>query len=635
MKKFAAALLALTLLLFETPFSSPAAATESGDGVINMRGTRTYIGLASDWAKTWDSSNFEEVTGDDVSWSGNVTVKAGTVDNLNVSGNLTMSGGTVGDTSCSGSAKISDGTLKSIDAGDDITMTGGSVRHDMTSDDGDITLDGTISVGGSITARSEVLFSSGATTISGSVAAIDVTLDASASAKVSGTVEVTGTLLLNKGTFTASKIDGDGVAKIEADGFANQMPTLYDVDSFQVDSDKKVILNQKLSLNALYLESGSEFVNYSPLETDYISGPGALCVDAGELTVHEGVTGTPYLLFNDTVSSGTTAFRADSGAVSEDDLLAYGYNFDEISSGSYDLFRLSTAGSQGVSLNKSSLAVVAGSAVTVSASVSPKFSQYATGTQIIWQLDGDSSAFSLSTSSDEMSCKVSASSTVSGRHKAILTAYLADKDECALSDYRAESCILSTGYTDQDSSISLDTTYVSMLVGNNYGVLAVTGASVAPTATSYNPSVVAVAGTKAVTDKNGNAAWLYTVTGKGNGSTTVDIGGCQMAVTVNSGILMDTMSYSMAPQASYCVGVLTRGVDENSISVSSSSACASVAFYKKGSDGVILYRVTGLQTGSADIVFAVSGGQSVEMSVAVAPGVKSSGKSARLVALKQ
>lgn len=633
MKKFATLLLTFTLLLLNAPLSSPASAA-SGDGVINMRGTKTYIGLESDWSKTWDASNFEEVTGDDATWGGNVTVKAGTVASLNASGNLTVTGGTVGDASCSGKATISGGTLKSIDAGGDISMTGGSVKHDMTSDGGDVTLNGTFTVGGSVTAQSETLFSGGTVTVSGSVTAADVTLNSSATAKISGTVEVTGTLLLNKGTFTASKIDGNGEGKIEADGFSGQMPTLYDINDFQVDSNQKVILNQKLSLDTLYLESGSEFVDYSEVEADYVSGSGTLCVDSGELTVHQGVSGNPYLLFNDPVSAGTTAFRADGGAVSEDDFQTYGYNFNETSSGSSALFRLESAGSQGLALDQSSLTVGVGSSSTVHASVSPSFSQYATGTRIVWQLDGDSSAFSISPDSNGINCKVSAASSVSGRHKAILTAYLADSSKNYLSDYRADSCILSTGYTDQ-TSVSLDTSYVSMLVGNSYSVLATTNASVAPTATSYNSSVAAVTGTKAVRDKNGNPGWLYTVTGQGNGSTTIDINGSQMSVTVNSGILMDTMSYTMAPGASYCAGVLARGVDETGISVYSGSASARVAFYKKGSDGMILYRITGVQAGSADIVFAVSGGQSVKMSVTVAQGAASSGKSARLVALKQ
>lgn len=633
MKKFATLLLTFTLLLLNAPISSPASAA-SGDGVINMRGTKTYIGLESDWSKTWDASNFEEVTGDDVTWGGSVTVKAGTVASLNASGNLTVTGGTVGDASCSGKATISGGTLKSIDAGGDISMTAGSVKHDMTSDGGDVTLNGTFTVGGSVTAQSETLFSSGTVTVSGSVTAADVTLNSSATAKISGTVEVTGTLLLNKGTFTASKIDGNGEGKIEADGFSGQMPTLYDINDFQVDSNQTVILNQKLSLDTLYLESGSEFVDYSEVEADYVSGSGTLCVDSGELTVHQGVSGTPYLLFNDPVSAGTTAFRADDGAVSEDDFQTYGYNFNETSSGSSALFRLESAGSQGLALDQSSLTVGMGSSSTIHASVSPSFSQYATGTRIVWQLDGDSSAFSISPDSNGLNCKVSASSSVSGRHKAILTAYLADSNKNYLADYRADSCILSTGYTDQ-TSVSLDTSYVSMLVGNSYSVLATTNASVAPTATSYNPSVASVTGTKAVKDKNGNPGWLYTVTGQGNGSTTVDINGSQMSVTVNSGILMDTMSYTMAPGASYCAGVLARGVDETGVSVYSTSASARVAFYKKGSDGMILYRITGVQAGSADIVFAVSGGQSVKMSVTVAQGAASSGKSARLVALKQ
>lgn len=633
MKKLIAVLLALGLLLLPAPLSFPASAAAS-DGVVDMRGTRTYVGSTADWSRTWDASNFEDVTGGSVSWNGNLTVKAGTVGSVDVTGNLTISDGTVGDAGCSGSAAISGGVLKSVDAGGDVSIKGGSVKHDVTSDGGDVTLNGTFTIGGSVDAQTEVLFGGGKVTIAGSASGTNVSLNASAVAKISGAVSVTGTLLLRDGTLTASKIDGNDSATIEINGFSGQIPALNDISDFKVDSGKKAILSQKLSLDALYLEDNSEFIDYNPLEVNSITGSGTLCIDAGELTVHEAITGTPYLLFNNAVNSGDTAFRADQGAVLENSVQTYGYYFDAVSSGSSELFRLEKAGSEGISIDQSSLTVASGSTGTLHASVSPNFSKYATGTQIIWQLNGDSSAFSISPDSDRTTCKVSVFSSGSGRHKAILTAYLADKGKTPLSDYRADSCILSTGYTDQET-VSLDTSYVSVLVGNTYGVLAATDASVAPAAISYNSSVVEVTGTKAVKDKNGNPAWLYTVTGRGNGSTTVDIGGSQMAVTVNSGILMDTMSYTMAPKASYCAGVLARGVDEKSIGVVSTSASAQVSFYKKGSDGVILYRITGVQEGSADIVFTVAGGQSVKMSVTVKAGAASSGKSARLVALKQ
>lgn len=648
MKKFVAVLLTAALLLLPAPLSWPASAAGS-DGIVDMRGTRTYVGLASDWSKTWDASHFKDVTGSSASWDGNLTVKAGVIGSLsaygsltvaggtvggaNVSGNLTVTGGTVGDTVCTGSAIISGGILKSVAAGGNIGMTGGTVRQGVTSNGGSVTLNGKFPIGGSVTALSQVLFGGGSTTVSGSVSAADVTLNASASVSISGTVSVTGKLLLHAGTLTAQKIDGHGSAVVEADGFANRMPPLSGINVLHVDENKKAVLDQSLSLDTISLEKGSELVHYGSLDVNCISGSGTLCVDSGKLTIHQYVTGSPFLLFNDPVGSGTVAFRSEGGAVWEGSLQTYGYYFERMDAGSYSLFRLTPSGTQGVSLGLHSLAVKAGSSSSVSVLVSPDLSQYADGTQIIWRLDGDSSAFSISPGSKNAGCTVSATSSVSGSHRAVLTAYLADRNKDILSGYKSDTCVLTTG--SEDSSVTLDTSYVSVLVGNKYGVLAKTNASTAPAAVSRDPSVVEVTGTKAVKDKDGNPAWLYTVTGKGNGSTAVEIGGSQMAVTVNSGILMDTMSYTMAPNASYCAGVLARGVDEKSIGVSSSSSSARVAFYKKGSDGVILYRVTGVQAGSADILFAVAGGQSVKMSVTVKPGAASFGKSARLVALKQ
>ena len=658
MKKFAVFLLTAALLLAGVPLPSPASAAGSGDAVIDQHGTKTYIGLASDWSKKWDpdnSDNFTDITGQDypdIPGDGDVTVKAGTVGKLTVPGNLTVSGGEIGDAHCEKRATVSGGSLKSLYAVDGISMTAGTVRHDLTSDEGGVSLNGTVTVGGAVGAGGDislngtvtvgggvtapdfaVTFGGGKAAVSGSVTAKDVTLGSSASAKIGGKVEVSDTLLLNSGSLTAAGIDGES-ATVEAAGFTGALPAISGIDAFKVDANKKIILNQKLTLVTLELASGSELVDYDPLEVDSLSGPGTLCIDSGELTVHTSIAETPMLLFNDPVGSGDTAFRADKNAVLEGEVQTYGYSFEKQTSGDSDLFRLVTAGSQGLSLDQTSLTVAAGSPATVRASVSPSFSKYATGTQIVWQLDGDSSVFSVSPDSGGLNCKVSASASVSGRHRAILTAYLADRQKTYLSGYKARSCVLSTGNASQTSP-ALDTSYVSLLVGNSYGLLATTNASAAPAAISYNSAVAVITGTKAARDKNGNPGWLYTVTGQGNGSTIIDVSGSQMAVTVNSGILMDTLSYTMAPGASYCAGVLARGVGESDIGVSSSSADVGVAFYKKGSDGMMLYRITGVRAGSAEIVFAVSGGQSVKMSVTVKPGAASSGKSARLVALKQ
>ena len=235
-------------------------------------------------------------------------------------------------------------------------------------------------------------------------------------------------------------------------------------------------------------------------------------------------------------------------------------------------------------------------------------------------------------SSTDQTCTVTSSSTAAGYHKAVVIAYLVDRNGTSLSGYRADSCVITQGAS--DANLKLDTSTVSVLTGDKYGILAM-GATAKPSASSSNTSVAALDDGKEVKDKSGNTAWLYTVTGGTAGIATIDIGGQKVIVAVNSGILMDTLNYRMSPGTKYCVGILAKGVSTGDLQVYSTSQCAGVKFLRKDSSGMLLYQITGQSSGTADIVYQIANGQSVRTALTVGSGVKAYGRSARLIALKQ
>lgn len=634
-RKIGGPALSLALAFACLPLGAAEARAADGNCVIDMHGARTYAGLSSDWGKKWDEDNFTDVTDGTFDWDGDLTVKAGSVDSVSVTdGNsrLTVSGGTVGEAVSDGSVTVTDGTVKSVAAEGDVRISKTDIRRDVTSDSGDVELSGDLRVGGDVSAGGEASFSSGSITVAGSVTGADVTFGTGVTARVSGTVKGTETIRLNACTLAAAEIDGDDEAVLDLSGYKSTLPALENMREIILESNATATADHTVTADSLVLKSGSEFTATDPIELGSLEGPGVLCFHAGELTVHDEIGGSPRLVLDSAAGSGDTAFRADSGAVSEDDAAVVGFDLEKTQSGGMDVFRLALPGSDGLTLDRSSAAVEPGYPVKVTASVRPKLSEYATGTKIIWELHGDAAAFSKSASGT--SCTVSVPSQNAGQHRAVLVAYLADQRGDILDGYRADSCALTTGSAAQPGDVQLDTSYVSILVGDRYGVLATTNAALMPAAVSYRPSVASVGGGRAVLNSRGQPGWFYTVTGVSPGDTTVDIAGQQMAVKVNSGVMIDTLSYTMGPGARYCIGLLKKGLDESRLSVSSTDgACVSIEKYREGKDGVCLYRITGKRAGSADVVFQVAGGQTVRTHVTVSSVAKPWGKSARLVAL--
>lgn len=620
MKKWTAVLLPLLLL----NLSAPPAFAASSSAAIDMHGAKTYLGSVSDWGKTWNEDNFQAVTGDDVSYDANLTVKSGTVGDVNLSGSsskLTIQGGTMDAVSCDGPAEIKDGDMKSVDASGDLKINGGNIRHDVSCDE-EVTLSGTVKIGGSLEAK-------------------EVTISSGAKVSIAGTIKATENLNLNNCTLKTKGIDGDDTGSLNISKYTDTLPTLSNLKEIAVKNNTTVTADEKIEAGELYITDKSEFSTSSSLQLDTLTGPGTLYFPAGKLTVYDEIEKKPLLIFRNHVSKGDTAFYADSDLVDEDDVRLYDFGLEaKNDNGAEDRFLLTNAFRDGITLDRQSLSLDSGGSATVKANVQPAFSNFATGTKIVWELYGDTSVFSKSVDSGGLSCKISVPSSVKGMYKGTLIAYLEDSHGDRLEDYKSDSCVLSTGYSDDtnnsnnssNGSSTLDTSTVSILTGDRYCVLARTSSATAPHAMSYNSSVATVGAGMSVKDSSGNPAWLYPVTGTGKGQVTIDIGGDKMVANVSAGIAIDTSSYTMAPGGTYVIGVTAKGVGGNTIWASSDQSCVSVQFLKK-SGNTLLYRISGKTVGTASITFSISGGGSVHTAVTVQNGAKAGGTSARLVAL--
>jgi hypothetical protein len=613
MKKSICVLLLSAAMMFLLPWGPRASAAATAN-IVDMHGTKTYLGTAAAWAKTWDEDSFTDVTNRDVSCGGSLTVKAGTMKSVSADGSLTVSGGSMTD----------------INGGSTVTITGGTIRGNVTAD-GNITFGGKFTVSGSVNSYQTVAFHSGVVAVGGSVTGQDVTFTSGVNARVVGTVKGYSTIKLAYCTLSAKSLDSDNWGTLELAGYKNTLPKLVHMGAVVLDAGNKVVCRQKLEADSLTLNKGSEFVSYSDLVLNTLNGPGTLCVNPGSLTVNYGMADLPTLIFNSPVGNGSVAFLSSGCFLSSSDVFIHGFDITASDSGSVTRYRLSFDGSSGLAFNTHRVELASGKSTQIHASVSPALSQYASGTRIIWELHGDSSGFSISPSGQ--TCTVSRSNSASGTGQAVVIAYLVDRNGTPLIGYRADSCTVTSA--SESGGYHLDTSSVSVLTGNRYGILANGGEGVKPSASSSNPAVASLNAGVETKDKNGNTAWLYTVTGGKAGTATITIGGQKTIVTVNSGILMDTLNYTMSPGAVYCVGVTCYGVTQNDMSVTSTNPCVSVSFYRKAPNGMVLYRITGVRNGTATIVYQVKNGQSVKTAVTVKTGARAGGRSARLVALKQ
>lgn len=594
MKKLIGILLSLALIVGAVPITAGAADTAR---IIDKHGAKTYAGTVAAWGKTWNESDFEDITNKDYDCYGSLTVKTGEVGDITVSG--------------SGSKVIvTSGTINSIESDGDVTLNGGSIKHDVESET-KITLNGAVTVGGSCISRGIIA--------TGSKTAI-----------VKGSVIGTDTITLGGTAVKTGEINGDGMGTLDVKSYTLPLPPIVDMGAVTLTGNTTA--SGKIITGTLSIPAKTELTANSTVEVDTLAGPGTLSIVSGKLTVHYRITGKPQIRFNNTVGNGTLAFKADHGAVDEEDVLLYDYDLERNTSSNYDSFNLINSIKDGITLNSSSLSVDSKNPATVKAYVKPALTNFAAGTKIVWEMHGDTTAFSISPDAGKSTCTIT--STKTGSYKVMLTAYLVDQRGDRLTDYKSSSCAVTTGAAQSpagDSTLVLDTSQVTIPVGGTYWVLAITNSAQPPVQMSYN-SAVATVGAASAYNSNGKIGWLYPVKGIAQGGVTIDIGGQKMITAVAGGsIIVDTSSYTMGPGGKYCIGVRISGIDRSKLNVYSTNGSASVQ-YSGASGGLDLYTVKGVQPGVGFIVFEIVGGQSVRTQINVVQGAKPGGVSGRLIA---
>ncbi|MCY1713365.1 polymer-forming cytoskeletal protein [Caproiciproducens galactitolivorans] len=513
MKKIAAVILSAAFLL--TTFPVTARAYSSDTQVINTHGSKTYMGTEECWSERWDSSNFTDVTDEDVDSNEDLVIKGGKIGDVTVGDgqSLTIKGGIMDDVVCDGDITMTGGTADSLDSDSNIQMSGGKVSGNVKAEQDTVTLSGSAAVGGDVSGKE-----------------VDVHAAGGSSVSVSGTTEFSESMLLQGSSCNLRKIDGQSSGTLTFRNFSGSISAVSSVINMSVESQSTVTAKNNMELDTLSIEENSTFVTNSALTVNNIQGPGALITAPGSLTVNTGMSGYPVLNFNGSERAGLTVFKAKANAVTETQATVFGYNLSlDRTEGTYDYFTLQSVWGEAVTLDRTSASLGNGKEVSLKATVPSSAS--ASGYKLCWKLLDPSGKFSIAQDSSNNTCRVYLTDTAGSTiYKATLAAYLMDSYGNVASGVKSAVCsITSTGSF--NAGLSLDTSTVKIAVGNTYKVLAITDASAPPTQMSYN-SAIAVVGKATYYNANGKKGWLYPVKAVAKGGVTIDIGGQKMMTTV-------------------------------------------------------------------------------------------------------
>ncbi|XOQ47515.1 MAG: Carbohydrate-binding domain-containing protein [Eubacteriales bacterium] len=517
MKKIAAVFLSAVLIF--TAFPVTARAYYSDTQVIDTHGSKTYMGPEESWSERWDSSNFTDVTGEDIDSSEDLVIKGGKIGNVTVSDgrSLTIKGGIMDDVDCEGDITMTGGTADSLNSDEDIKMSGGKVSGNVTAVDDTVTLSGSAAVGGDVTGKEVEIFATGGSSVS-----------------VSGTTEFSDSMLLQGTGSKLNKIDGQISGTLTFRNFKGSISSINNVINVSVESQSTVTAKGDVEFDTLSVEENSTFVANSLLEVNTLQGPGAVISNPGNLTINTGMSSYPILGFNGNEKNGLAVFKAKANAVTETQATVFGYNlYLDRTEGSYDYFTLKSVSGESVTLNTTSLSLGNGKQASLTASIPS--SAASLGYKLGWKLLDPSAKFSISQDSGSNVCRVYLEDTAGTTiYKATLAAYLTDSYGNIVSGVKPAVCLIkSTGTSDSGTinGLRLDTTTVKTPVGGTYKVLAITDAQVPPKQMSYN-SAIAVVGKATYYNANGKKGWLYPVKAIAKGGVTIDIGGLKMLMTV-------------------------------------------------------------------------------------------------------
>lgn len=603
----------MSLVLWAAPVSF---AADEEANIVDMRGTRTYIGSSSAWSSPWDPNNFEDITNQELVYNSTapLTIRSGRLDRVVATdSDVTVENLIADEIQAEGDITIADSTVDQLISNGDVRVESGT--YDDISSEGTVELrEGTVK--GDVTASSLNLNSANGVTVRGEVNVNNMTLPSGRDYSISRTIHVSESLTVDGSVSPLNRLDGQGEAAVIFQDYHGTVPYLQDFDSMTLE-DSDVSLRSALDLTSIDIDEGSSLTTTGNLQVDFLTGNGDLTVGVGRLTVERSLEGDLDMYFTGNVQEGATAFRVGAGGVSLSSLNVFDYTLRLEHSGMYDNVVFDELLRDGVTLSPSAITLDANESRDISVSLRPGLGSFASSTRLEWEVVGGSDVFSVT--GDINGGTVSFRPKEDGTYTATVRAYLTD-GRTRLEEFRSGT-VQVTGIANQNSNagsssgstlpFTLDTSYVTIKQGNSYFILALTNDKTAPGAYVEGDTSVVQVGAPTAYSYNGRIGWLYEIKALKGGSVNVVFSNASTrlscAVTVepiSQAITLDTSSVVIPVGNSYRVLAITE-LKTPPVCSSSNNTVAQVesptAYNYNGRVGW-LYKVNGNASGTADIV---------------------------------
>jgi hypothetical protein len=454
----------------------------------------------------------------------------------------------------SGTVNVTDGTVGDIKtdgapvSGDDaVLVSGGKVGNiDVTGEDlesdSNVTVNsgttGAISASGTVTVDATDTDNAVAT---GKITAQDISLSSNESnvtvAGIKASADGTITLLGDKTAVSAIDLDYRettlNLGNDEGDAFTGKVPAPTNAVNAEIaatDEDTNATISGTVDVDTISLDTDTSVTFDGAVTVATIDGDGTMKIAAGSLYVTESAYGVTLKLTDPNFAVGTTVFKAASDAVDVDSFNTYGFTLTKSAGTAVDTFKIGSLYFAGVAINKESSSIAKGYSETFTVSAFPGGTAIPAGAQIVWDIDGSSDVFDLTSSGTSATVKVnSVDPQFPSENKATLTATLYDADGYVLDDYAVAKCELTAVAT--PTAVS-DTNAALSVAKNASYIMKVTSAT--------TPSVVTGTGgvfSVVLASQNGNEYFYkFTAIGAVDSATGVFLNGTKIFVATVKGI---------------------------------------------------------------------------------------------------
>ena len=594
---------------------------------VNGNTETSLLSKSKTYAYDSTAKMYWDATGAVVDSTKAVSILAGRVDDVISDSTVSVNDGTVGDITASGNVTISGGSVASVDANtNNVDVEGGVVGS--VSDTGTLTVSAG-KVSGAVSATDVVLsplndeepVSVGA--VSAATLEIDGTLAQATAASYFATKEDGSKLTLKGEKASVGAIDFDyrnGVLSLE--GFVGSVPaptkgnfTGYEKTGATITTDAegetKATVNGNLSIYNLELISGAVTFTGN-LKVANLGGSEAdLIINAGDLYISDTVaTSNTLKLANAAdVKPGTVVFSATADIADVDSFVRYGYELESKTSGSNDVFVISGVEFSGLTLSQTSVNLVKGESVVITASVYPNGTTMPEGTKVEFYLNGDLNYMegaNIGNNQAEVKA-IDYNADFDVLNKGTLTAVVLDEYDIQLEEYGEAVCDITIVETKAPTETYKSDTTGDVVVpsGNTYQFKITSLNGQAPSVVLGSDGVFELVGTA----QEGNDYFFkFQAVGASGAATGVYVNGdakvATMYVDGNTGYTCDTTTVNVPAGGTYQVKITAASMP----TLLPGNSIYTVAFAsQEGND--YFFKITATSAQAGDVVgFYINGG---------------------------